>query len=179
MKDIYSSYYPSPIGILKISFTAKEVREIKFVKEINEIDEDCCNGIFFKNQKVRDLYNLIYDQLNDYFIGKRKSFNLPCNPEGTDFEKQVWSYIENIPYGEISTYKEVAQAIGHPEAARAVGNAARKNPLIIIIPCHRVVSSTGEISGYIGGVRRKKWLLKHEYKYIYQKDLKKNLERKM
>ncbi|MFW5976419.1 MAG: methylated-DNA--[protein]-cysteine S-methyltransferase [Bacillota bacterium] len=179
MENVYSSYYPSPIGILKISFTANNINNISFVKEIDDINEDCCNGIFFKSKKVRDLYNLIYDQLNEYFTGKRKIFNLPQNINGTKFEVEVWNYLKSIPYGEIRTYKEVAKAIGHPGAARAVGNAAHKNPLIIIIPCHRVVSSHGKLSGYKSGLRRKKWLLKHENKYICENNFKENLERKI
>jgi methylated-DNA-[protein]-cysteine S-methyltransferase len=175
MKHKYFSYYPSPTGLLKISFTADNIYKIEFVKEVNEIDENCCNGVFFKNKDVRDTYNLIYDQLNEYFTGKRKYFELPTFFKGTDFQVKVWKYISKIPYGEVKSYKKVAEAIGHSQAARAVGNAAKKNPLLIVIPCHRVVNTKGELTGYNGGVRRKKWLLKHESKYLY----KKTLERKI
>ena len=175
MEGTYFSYYPSPIGILKISFTAKKIYKIQFIKEIDKIDENCCNGVFFKNKKVRDTYNLIYDQLNEYFTGKRKSFDLPMYLDGTDFQVKVWKNISQIPYGEVRSYKEVAEAINHPHAARAVGNAAKQNSLIILIPCHRVVSTKGEIKGYNGGVRRKKWLLKHESKYMYDKTLERKI----
>ena len=164
-KNIYTSYYPSPIGILKITFTASKVHGIEFVNEINNLKDGNCNGIYFKKKDVRDTYNLIFDQLNQYFTGKRKYFNLPIIFKGTGFQIKVWKYLNEIPYGEIRSYQQIAKAIGKPNAARAVGNANRNNPLAIVIPCHRVIAASGNISGYTGGSRRKKWLLKHEKKY--------------
>ena len=170
-KNLYTSYYPSPIGILKITFSANNVHAIDFADEINNFKDGNCNGICFRNKNVRDTYNLIYDQLNQYFTGNRTEFDLPIIYNGTNFQVKVWKYLTNIPYGEVRSYKQIAQAIGKPQAARAIGNANRNNPLAIIIPCHRVVAADKNFSGYIGGTRRKKWLIKHEKKYKYGKSL--------
>ncbi len=177
LENMYISYYPSPIGILKISFTASEIRRIDFMDEVEDLDGN--NGCFFENKKVRDTYNLIYDQLNEYFTGNRKDFDLPIMYNGTDFQIKVWKYLSEIPYGEVKSYKEVAKAIGKPSSVRAVGQANSKNPLALIIPCHRVISSEGNISGYKGGKKRKKWLLEHERKYMYTKKVRKNCKFKI
>jgi len=101
-------------------------------------------------------------QLYEYFEGSRKEFDLPLNPSGTDFQQTVWSELINIPYGTTKTYKDIACAIGKENSSRAVGNANNKNPIPIIIPCHRVISTNGEISDYVGGKDIKERLLKLE-----------------
>ena len=101
-------------------------------------------------------------ELEEYFKGKRKTFDLPVQPKGTAFEKDVWSVLEKIPYGHLMTYGEIAKEIGRPKASRAVGNACGKNPVCVIIPCHRVVGSNGSLTGYAGGIGRKVKLLEHE-----------------
>jgi len=103
-----------------------------------------------------------HTQLQEYFAGKRKVFDLELAPSGTDFQKKVWQALLKIPYGKTATYKEIAAAIGHPKAARAVGMACNKNPIAIIIPCHRVVGSNGSLTGYAGGLEMKKRLLELE-----------------
>lgn len=133
--------YNSPLGSLsvserKISFTAEAANE-----NINEN---------------------IKQQLDEYFAGKRKEFKVDELPEGTDFQRAVWAELLKIPYGQTRTYKEVAFAIGRPKAMRAVGNACNRNPLPIIIPCHRVLGSSGSLTGYAGGTDKKAWLLKFE-----------------
>jgi methylated-DNA-[protein]-cysteine S-methyltransferase len=101
-------------------------------------------------------------QLEQYFSGKRKEFNLKLNPQGTDFQKRVWQALQDIPYGRTASYMELSRQLGDPLAIRAVAAANGKNPLWIIIPCHRVIGSDGSLTGYAGGLWRKKWLLEHE-----------------
>ena len=101
-------------------------------------------------------------ELEEYFKGKRKEFTVPCRPEGTDFQKRVWEALTRIPYGETRTYKEIAAEAGNPKASRAVGMANNKNPVPIIIPCHRVIGSDGKLTGYAGGLGVKEFLLNLE-----------------
>lgn len=101
-------------------------------------------------------------ELEEYFAGKRRSFTFKMSPSGTDFQKKVWKALEQIPYGETRTYGEIARAIGKPKAARAVGMANNRNPLSIVVPCHRVIGSTGDLVGYGGGLSLKTKLLKLE-----------------
>jgi methylated-DNA-[protein]-cysteine S-methyltransferase len=101
-------------------------------------------------------------QLQEYFEGQRKSFSLTLNPNGTDFQKRVWDALEDVPYGKTVSYLELSKTLGDVKAIRAVAAANGKNPLWIVIPCHRVIGSDGSMTGYAGGLNRKKWLLDHE-----------------
>jgi methylated-DNA-[protein]-cysteine S-methyltransferase len=101
-------------------------------------------------------------QLQEYFAGRRQDFDLPLNPGGTPFQQSVWQALREIRYGSTLTYREVAEEIGNPKAVRAVGSANSRNPISIIVPCHRVVGSDGKLVGYAGGFSAKKWLLDHE-----------------
>ena len=107
-------------------------------------------------------------QLNEYFAGDRTLFDLKLNPEGTTFQKQVWNALQTIPYGKTLSYLELSKQLGDVKAIRAVANANGKNPLWIIVPCHRVVGSDGSLTGYAGGLHRKQWLLEHESPYKQQ-----------
>lgn len=102
------------------------------------------------------------EQLEEYFSGKRKKFTLKVNPQGTIFQKKVWQALQEIPYGKTLSYLDLAKDLGDPLAIRAVASANGRNPLWIIIPCHRVIGSDGSLTGYAGGLWRKKWLLEHE-----------------
>ncbi len=104
-------------------------------------------------------------QLAEYFAGKRREFDLPLAPKGTGFQERAWRALLAIPYGETRTYGEQARAIGRPAASRAVGAANGKNPIAIIIPCHRVIGANGTLTGYGGGLPLKRWLLEHEAKH--------------
>lgn len=108
-----------------------------------------------------ELEDAIY-QLEEYFNGSRKQFDLPLNPRGTDFQKKVWEELSQIPYGKSISYLDLSKKLGDPKAIRAVAAANGKNPLWIIVPCHRVIGSNGDLVGYAGGLERKKWLLNHE-----------------
>jgi methylated-DNA-[protein]-cysteine S-methyltransferase len=101
-------------------------------------------------------------QLGEYFSGKRRKFDIPLNPSGTEFQQAVWEALLSIPYGETRSYKQVAEMVGNPKGSRAVGMANNKNPISIIIPCHRVIGSNGALIGYAGGLDMKKGLLELE-----------------
>jgi methylated-DNA-[protein]-cysteine S-methyltransferase len=102
------------------------------------------------------------EQLHEYFAGTRRAFDLPLEPAGTPFQKLAWDALLTIPYGETRSYGEQAAKIGRPHASRAVGAANGKNPISIIIPCHRVIGASGKLTGYGGGLPMKQWLLEHE-----------------
>lgn len=152
-ESIYIMYLDSPIGMLEITTDNKSIRSILFVDEEN----------MKKPTKIKPMIMLkACRQLREYFYGIRKEFDLRIYLEGTEFQKKVWKRLINIPYGEIATYKEIAESLGNPKASRAVGNANNKNKILIIIPCHRVIGSDGSLNGFIGGVGKKEWLLNHE-----------------
>src|SRR5882672_9654559 len=104
-------------------------------------------------------------QLIEYFAGARTEFDFPLAPEGTGFQRKVWNALCNIPYGETISYGELARRIGQPSAARAVGLVNGSNPLPIVVPCHRVIGADGSMTGFGGGIERKRWLLAHEKRY--------------
>lgn len=110
-------------------------------------------------EKQTPLLLLAKQQLNEYFDGSRKSFELPLHPSGTEFYKRVWKAVEEIPYGETRSYKQIAAAAGAPKACRAVGGANHNNPIVIVIPCHRVIGAQGKLTGYGGGLDKKEYLL--------------------
>ena len=108
------------------------------------------------------LINEAYRQLSEYLLGERKRFDLPLNPQGTVFQLQVWKSLCDIPYGETRSYKQIAEAIGNPKAVRAVGMANNRNPLLIVVPCHRVIGANRKLVGYAAGIEKKEFLLKLE-----------------
>ncbi len=109
------------------------------------------------------LINNAFNQIEEYLEGKRKEFDIKINPKGTDFQKMVWKELLKIPYGETRSYKDIAAGVNNPEGSRAVGMANNKNPIPIIIPCHRVIGSNGNLTGYAGGVNIKEKLLRIEH----------------
>lgn len=132
---------------------------------IAEKDNCICNVSFGTlNYKEKETYLIkkTYSQLKEYFAGNRKSFDIPISANGTEFQIKVWKELQKIPYGKTATYKEIAENIGNKNASRAVGMANNKNPIAIIIPCHRVIGSNGNLTGYAGGINIKKILLNLE-----------------
>nr|WP_273127932.1 methylated-DNA--[protein]-cysteine S-methyltransferase [Bacillus weihaiensis] len=113
-------------------------------------------------QDTVEILERAIQQFDEYFKGVRKDFDLPCHVEGTEFQKNAWNALRKIPYGETKSYKQQAILIGNEKATRAIGNANSKNKISIVIPCHRVVGSNKSLTGYAGGINRKKWLLAHE-----------------
>lgn len=114
------------------------------------------------SKSIPELFNDVVVQLKEYFEGNRTDFQFKINPNGTDFQKKVWEELLNIPFGKTASYQEITNKLGDPKAIRAVANANGKNPLWIVVPCHRVIGSDGSLTGYAGGLWRKKWLLEHE-----------------
>lgn len=144
------SYYKSPIGILEIICENNKLVSLKLV--------DYCEKSNVETDFIKDIKN----QLDEYFLGKRKKFNIKINPKGTDFQKLVWKELQNIPYGTIKSYSEVAMSCNNKNAQRAVGSACNKNPIMIIIPCHRVISKNGNLGGFAYGNNIKLKLLNIE-----------------
>lgn len=141
----------TPIGFLKIETDGEAITRVDFAEDKQESLPD--DGL---------LQRAVL-QLKEYFAGRRKAFQLPLRPEGTSFQKAAWQVLQGIPYGETITYGEEAVRMGNKKAARAVGGANHKNPIAIIIPCHRVVASRG-VGGYGSGVEKKEFLLALEAK---------------
>ncbi|MDF2673839.1 MAG: methylated-DNA--[protein]-cysteine S-methyltransferase [Clostridiales bacterium] len=150
MDKVFKTYYSSPIGIVEITGTKEGVTSIIFAE-----GEAITDG-------VPDVLKDAYNQLDEYFKGKRKVFDLRLSLGGTEFQRKVWMELMNIPSGEVLTYRDIANKLGNSNAVRAVGNANGKNPISIVVPCHRVIGSNGKLTGYAGGLERKAWLLKHE-----------------
>jgi methylated-DNA-[protein]-cysteine S-methyltransferase len=134
-----------------------------------DIDQDGVIGAAFSDEPTQPKNDELYDQalreMHEYAEGKRKVFSLPLHPKGTPFQLKVWNALLEIPYGETRTYGQIAKAIGMPKASRAVGGACNRNPIGIIIPCHRVIGSDGKLTGYYGGLEYKELLLKHEKRW--------------
>ena len=114
------------------------------------------------------LLRRVADQLAEYFAGERRDFDLPLAAPGTAFQKLVWDALVRIPFGEVRSYGELARTLGRPSGSRAVGAANGKNPIAIIVPCHRVIGANGTLTGYAGGLPTKQWLLEHEQRYSGQ-----------
>ncbi len=114
-----------------------------------------------ENSFIRD----VYSQLKEYFVGKRKKFDIPIKFEGTEFQVKVWEQLCNIPYGETRSYGDIAKNIGNTKASRAVGGANNKNPIMIVVPCHRVIGANGKMVGFACGIEVKEYLLSLEAKY--------------
>jgi len=117
---------------------------------------------------IPDVLKNAVTQMEDYFNGSRRNFDFMLNPQGTDFQKKVWKALLEIPYGKTTSYQELSIKLGDVKAIRAVASANGKNPLWIVIPCHRVIGSDGSLTGYAGGLWRKKWLIEHETPPIQQ-----------
>lgn len=122
-------------------------------------DSHCFSGFI---QEETELIKRTQSQLDEYFAGRRRTFELPLSAKGTEFQRAVWSQLEKIPYGVTKSYGEIACSLGMPKAARAVGGACKKNPIAVIVPCHRVVSANGSLTGYAAGLEFKEKLLKLE-----------------
>ncbi len=151
------SYYQSPLGWIKVSGDESGVNEVAFVEEPAETN-------IHLPQPVMDCI----DQLEEYFAGERKHFALPLTPKGTEFQLNVWEELLKIPFGKTMSYGEIARLLRNHGSVRAVGAANGANPVAIVIPCHRVRGSDGSLTGYAGGLWRKKWLIEFESGSISQ-----------
>lgn len=147
------AFYPFPWGFLEIGCEGNTVISMKRTEKPEQPE---------KEQVRTALTDLVYGQVTEYLQGRRSAFTFPFELRGTEFQKRVWQELCKIPYGETRTYGEIAAAIGNPQAARAVGMANNKNPLIIVVPCHRVIGANGKLVGYAGGLDMKRDLLRLE-----------------
>ena len=152
-----TAYVKTPIG------TAEIKGDKNGVASITVFDEEKTDHHILPEV----LEDAVY-QLKEYFEGTRKQFDLKLNPEGTDFQKKVWKQLSKIPYGKTISYLDLAKQLGDAKTIRAAASANGKNPLWIIVPCHRVIGTDGSLTGYAGGLHRKQWLLNHESEYKQQ-----------
>ena len=159
MAETFTTYYHSPVGLLKISGTADYICEVSFY--------DISQKSIGNKKHLPPMIIQCIEQLIQYFNGERRFFDLPLNQEGTPFQKQVWNILTSIPFGKTISYLELAIKTGDPKATRAVAAANGKNNIAIIVPCHRVIGSDKTLVGYGGGLWRKKWLLEHEMKIAH------------
>ncbi len=144
------AYYQSALGAIEITASNGGINSLTFVEKIPDS---------FSNSTD---FGEVLQQLDEYFSGKRKEFSLPLTPEGTPFQKQVWKELQSITFSEKRSYLDIAIKLGDKNLTRAVGAANGKNPIAIIIPCHRVIGENGSLTGYAGGLWRKEWLLDFE-----------------
>lgn len=156
---VFTTYYHSPVGLLKISGTEHFISEVSFLDKTQKPPA--------KNKNMPPLVIQCIEQLIQYFQGERRVFELPIHQPGSEFQQEVWSELMTIPFGKTISYLELARKIGDLKATRAVANANGKNNVAIIVPCHRVIGSNRELVGYGGGLWRKKWLLEHEAKVAH------------
>jgi len=146
-----TAFISTPLGIAKLAGDSDGLSSITVV-DTEEI----------LSKSIPSTLKNASEQLQEYFEGKRDTFQMKLNPQGTDFQKRVWDALCLIPYGKTVSYLELSKTLGDVKAIRAVASANGKNPLWIVVPCHRVIGSDGSLTGYAGGLHRKKWLLNHE-----------------
>ncbi len=151
-------FIESPLGVTRITGDTHGISSISVLNTDQEITKII----------PEELQECAY-QLREYFNGTRKNFDLKLNPSGTDFQKNIWQLLKTIPFGKTTSYLELSKKFGDVKAIRAVASANGKNPLWIVIPCHRVIGSDGSLTGYAGGLHRKQWLLEHENPVKQQK----------
>ena len=145
-----TAIYHSPVGDIRLEYEDGAVTALKNA------------GADVKADAPNELTELVFRQLDEYFVGTRRTFDFPYRLHGTPFQQKVWAALRDIPYGETRSYKDIAEAIGRPKAFRAVGMANHANPIFIAIPCHRVIGASGALVGYGGGLEMKKALLELE-----------------
>ena len=144
------AHIETPLGMARLVGDADGLREIKWV------EEGSASGV------IPPILQKACQQIIDYFEGNRAQFEIKLNPQGTTFQKKVWKALVEIPFGKTLSYLELSRKLGDEKAIRAVASANGKNPLWIVIPCHRVIGTDGSLTGYAGGLWRKEWLLNHE-----------------
>jgi len=145
-----TAYIKTPLGTAKITGDDKGIASISILE-----DEQI-------TKKIPTVLKEAVNQLQDYFNGKRTHFDFKLNPQGTEFQQKVWHTLQEIPFGKTVSYMDITKKLGDVKAIRAVASANGKNPLWIVVPCHRVIGTDGSLTGYAGGLWRKKWLLEHE-----------------
>lgn len=143
----YCQYIGTPAGLLKIIANNQAILAVDFIAATD------------KAEQPNNVTNQAATQLTEYIAGQRQQFDLPLAAQGTEFQRRVWQLLSEIPYGNTCSYKDIASLLDNPYAVRAVGAANGRNPIAIIVPCHRVIGADGSLTGYAGGLERKSWLL--------------------
>jgi len=165
------TYLDGPLGRMVAGATDKGIclYDFQYRKSADRIMKriELTLGMPFK-ETYHPLFDVLQQQMEEYFSGKRMEFDLPLVLAGTSFQVQVWNALRRISYGETVTYKQLAARIGVLQSERAVGSANGANGLAILVPCHRVLGANGDMVGYGGGITKKKWLLKQEWKHFYK-----------
>lgn len=159
MSELYYTYYESPVGLLKIGGTDQYIGELSFVDNPDQLT--------YGEPGISEIMHQCTEELIEFFHGSRKKFTIPIHQEGTVFQKRVWSELLEIPYGKTISYMDMAKRLGDPKIIRAAASANGKNKIAILVPCHRVIGSDRSLTGYSGGMWRKKWLLQHEFKITH------------
>lgn len=159
---------PQPIGLLFLARTPKGLRYLEFMnrrslKRMIASHAEANPGATWEPSLLE--LKPVTEQLESYFLGTLREFEVPLDPLGSEFQIKIWNALARIPFAETRTYGEIAREVGQPKAARAVGLANHDNPIPIIVPCHRVIGANGSLTGYGGGVNRKRWLLEHEARH--------------
>ncbi len=161
MTEQFQRTMDSPVGVLTIVAENDGIVAIRFESESEHMSSQSPMEVGAGEHAILD--NAVR-QLEEYFGGARTEFDLPLVPRGTPFQQQAWQVLRTIPYGETITYGEQARRLGDPNKSRAVGSANGRNPIPIVVPCHRVVGANGHLTGYAGGIEVKAWLLDHEWR---------------
>ena len=160
--NIEIAYYQSPLGVLELRGNGHSITEVLFVNSWKGAKLDEANLTF--TPPASKVIKSCIKQLDEYFAGSRTHFTVPMSQVGSEFQQLVWAELEMIPYGRTISYHELSKRIGNVKAIRAVGSANGNNGICILVPCHRVIGSNGDLVGYGGDLWRKKWLLEHEGK---------------
>lgn len=151
---LFIDHFSTPLGTMEITAHDTAVLSIHFVDRTETVRKNA-------------LTELAKNQLRQYFDGTLKSFDIPIAPTGTDFQKSVWQALTTVQYGQTCSYADIAKKINNRKAVRAVGAANGKNPMTIVVPCHRIIGSDGSMTGYASGIERKAWLLNHEVNTLF------------
>jgi len=159
MENIFKTTVETPIGYLELTTNQYYLLSVEFIANFNQ------SSVY-----QPDVLKESVSQIDEYFKGLRKDFKLNVQPAGTDFQNKVWEQVKKVPFGKTVSYLEIARQTGSKNNTRAVGLANGKNPIPIIIPCHRVIGVNGKLTGYAGGLEKKRWLLQHEQNYSGNSD---------
>jgi methylated-DNA-[protein]-cysteine S-methyltransferase len=156
--------YEAPFGVLTVVGSELGIRFVMFA---NDAHPKPLEQLQISDTDIHDSVNVAITQLEEYFDGSRRSFDLPLDLRGTEFQVEAWNALAEIPYGHTASYGQQAASIGRPKAVRAIGGANGRNPVAIVLPCHRIVGADGSLTGFGGGIEVKKWLLDHEQRTLH------------
>ncbi len=156
--------YKAPFGVLTVVGSDRGIRYVMFS---NDAHPKSLEQLQISDSEIHDSVNDAITQLEEYFAGTRHCFELPLDLQGTEFQVAAWNALADIPFGRTASYGQQAASIGRPKAVRAIGGANGRNPVAIVLPCHRIVGADGSLTGFGGGIEVKKWLLDHEQRMLH------------